>query len=126
MTATRGPFVPPPRPSEEDLLELREPYDLPGPEYPDLWLPGRPEFVIDITQLRGLLPDQTPSLDQILENRVHPQRRLRARPGSRTMTTQNQALLHRPEMRGRLHKPSSPPSHFHWPRLQRSHSARYP
>ena len=67
MTATRGPFVPPPRPSEEDLLELREPYDLPGPEYPGLWLPGRPEFVIDITQLRGLLPDQTPSLDQILE-----------------------------------------------------------
>jgi hypothetical protein len=67
VTAARGPFVPPPRPSEEDLLELREPYDLPGPEYPDLWLPGRPEFVIDITQLRGLLPDQTPSLDQILE-----------------------------------------------------------
>jgi hypothetical protein len=67
VTATRGPFVPPPRPSEEDLLERREPYDLPGPENPDRWLPSRPEFVIDITQLRGLLPDQTPSLDQILE-----------------------------------------------------------
>ena len=34
MTATRGPFVPPPRPSEEDLLELREPYDLPAPNIP--------------------------------------------------------------------------------------------
>lgn len=112
MTATRGPFVPPPRPSEEDLLELREPYDLPGP-------------VIDITQLRGLLPDQTPSLDQILETGSTrsggSEPDLEAEP-----LPQNQALLHRTKMRGRLHKPSSPPSHFHWPRLQRSHSARYP
>jgi hypothetical protein len=63
----RRPFVPQPRASEEDLLELRDPYDLPGPEYPDQWLPVRPEYVIDVTQLWGLLPDQTPSLDQILE-----------------------------------------------------------
>ena len=67
MTTPRRPFVPLPRPSQENLLELREPYDIPIPEYPDPWLPGRPEYVIDINQLPGLLPDQTPSLDQILE-----------------------------------------------------------
>jgi hypothetical protein len=63
----RRPFVPQPRPSQEDLLELRDPYDLPGPEYPDPWLPGRPEFVIDTAEFPGLLPDQAPSLGQILE-----------------------------------------------------------
>ena len=66
MTTPRRPFVPQPRPSEEDLLELRDPHDLPGSGYPDPRLPGRPEYVIDITQLWGLLPDQAPS-DQILE-----------------------------------------------------------
>ena len=67
MTTPRRPFVPQPRPSQEELLELREPYDLPGPEFPDPWLPGRPAFVIDITQLPGLLPDRAPSPGQILE-----------------------------------------------------------
>jgi hypothetical protein len=61
------PFIPQPRLSEEDLLELREPYDLPGPEYPDRWLPGPPRFVIVIAQLRGLQPDQPPSLAELLE-----------------------------------------------------------
>lgn len=61
------PYVPQPRPSEEDLRELREPYDLPTPEYPDRWLPGPPGPVIVIAQLRGRWPDQPLSLDEILE-----------------------------------------------------------
>jgi CBS domain len=60
-------FVPQPRPSAEDLLELREPYDLPGPEYPDRWLPGPPRSVIVIAQLGGLHPDQPPSLAELLD-----------------------------------------------------------
>jgi len=67
VTTPHRPFVPRPRPSQENLLELREPYDIPSPESPDPWPPGRPEYVIDVTQLWGLLPDQTPSPDQILE-----------------------------------------------------------
>ena len=48
------PRVPQPRPSEEDLAELWEPPDdLPVPEYPDRWLPGRPEYVIVENQPRG-------------------------------------------------------------------------
>ena len=49
------------------MLELRDPYDLPVPEYPDRWLPGRPEHVIVVDQLRGLQPDQPPSLAELLE-----------------------------------------------------------
>ena len=61
-------YVPHPQPSEEDLLELREPYDLPVPEYPDpCWLPRRPEYVVVINQLAGLRPDQPPSLTELLE-----------------------------------------------------------
>ena len=67
MTTPDRPFVPLPRPSQENLLELREPYDIQSPEYPDPWPPGRPEYVINVTQLWGLLANQTPSLDQILE-----------------------------------------------------------
>jgi len=63
------PFIPHPQPSEEDLLELREPDDLPFPEYPDRWLPGRPEYVIVVDQLRGLQPRQPPSLAELLETR---------------------------------------------------------
>jgi hypothetical protein len=63
----RGPrpaasFVPHPQPSEENLLELREPYDVGGPEYPEHWLPGlpgRPASVIVIAQLPGLRPEQS-------------------------------------------------------------------
>jgi hypothetical protein len=44
---TATPFIPQLQPSEEDLLELREPYDQPTPEYPDpCWLPRRPDYVI--------------------------------------------------------------------------------
>jgi hypothetical protein len=70
VTTPRKPFVPSPRPSEEDLRELRDPflYDLPGPEYPDPWLPGPPGLHFDITQVRSPLPGQAPSLDQILES----------------------------------------------------------
>ena len=60
-----NPFVPQPRPSEEDLRELWEPDDQLGPEYP--WLPGRPGFVVVIDQLRGRWPDQPPSLAELLE-----------------------------------------------------------
>jgi hypothetical protein len=61
-------FVPHPQPSQEDLLELREPYDLPVPEYPDpCWLPRRPEFVAVISQLPGQRPDQPLSLAELLE-----------------------------------------------------------
>jgi hypothetical protein len=61
-------FIPYPQPSEEDLLELREPYDLPTPEFPDpCWLPRRPEFVAAVDQIRGRRPDQPLSLAEILE-----------------------------------------------------------
>jgi hypothetical protein len=61
------PFIPHPQPSKEDLLELREPHDLPLPEYPDRWLPGRPDHVIVVNQLRGWQPGQPPSLAELLE-----------------------------------------------------------
>ena len=60
-------FIPHPQPSEEVLLEMREPYDLPVPEYPDRWLPRRPEYVVVVDQLRGQWPDQPLSLTEILE-----------------------------------------------------------
>jgi hypothetical protein len=63
------PFTRHAQPSEEDLLELREPYDLPLPEYPDHWLPRRPDYVIVVNQLRGLQPGQPPSLAELLETR---------------------------------------------------------
>lgn len=61
------PYIPHPQPSQEDILELREPYDLPMPEYPDRWLPGRPEYVIVVNQLRGWQPSQPSSLAECLE-----------------------------------------------------------
>lgn len=67
---TATPFIPQLRPSEEDRLELREPYDLPVPEYPDrCWLPRRPEYVVVVDQLRGRWPDQPLSLAEALETR---------------------------------------------------------
>jgi hypothetical protein len=49
----------------EEWRELWEPPDHLRPDYPDYgWLPRRPEFVIDVTQLWSLLPDQAPSHDQ--------------------------------------------------------------
>lgn len=59
-------FDPHQQPSEEDLLELREPYNLPMPEYP--WLPGPPKFVVVLDQRRDLSPDQPRSLFEILES----------------------------------------------------------
>jgi hypothetical protein len=64
---TAAPRIPQPQPSKEDILELREPYDLPVPEYPDPWLPRRPEYVIVVDQLRGWQPGQAPSLAELLE-----------------------------------------------------------
>ena len=66
-TPQPAPFIPHAQPSQEDILELREPYDLPVPEYPDRWLPGRPKFAIVIDELRGRLPGQPPSLAELLE-----------------------------------------------------------
>lgn len=65
-----APFVPSMRPSEEDLLELRDPYyDQGGPEYPAQWLPGlpgRPVSWVVIAELPGLRPDQPSILDKFL------------------------------------------------------------
>ena len=46
-----GPFVPSMRPSEEDLLELRDPYGIEEllPERPDGWPHRPPEYVIVLT-----------------------------------------------------------------------------
>jgi hypothetical protein len=40
------PFIPHQQPSEEDLLELRDPYGLELPERPDGWPVRPPEYVI--------------------------------------------------------------------------------
>ena len=55
------PPIPGPRPGEKDLPETAEPYDPPFPD--DCWLPGRPEYVIVVDQLRGW----PPSLAEFLE-----------------------------------------------------------
>jgi hypothetical protein len=61
------PLVPNPRPPEQDLHELRDPYDLP---FPDRWPAGRrPEYVIVVDQLRDRQPGQPPSLAELLETR---------------------------------------------------------
>ena len=56
------PATPHPQASEEDLAELREPYDLPFPD--DRWPQGRPAYAIVVAQLRGWQP---PSLAELLE-----------------------------------------------------------
>jgi hypothetical protein len=61
------PRIPHPQPSNEDIRELREPHDLPAPEYPSPWLPRRPDHVIVVDQLRGWQPGQPPSLAELLE-----------------------------------------------------------
>jgi hypothetical protein len=69
---TARPFDPHAGPSEEDILELREPYDLATPEYPDRWLPGlvgrRPEYFVVVDQRRPRQPGQPPSLNELLES----------------------------------------------------------
>ena len=47
---TAGPFIPHQQPSEEDILELREPYDFEIPERPDGWPIRPPEFVIVVAE----------------------------------------------------------------------------
>ena len=59
-----APRIPDPRPPEQDLRDLRDPYDLP---FPDRWPPGRPDYVIVVDQLRGWQPGQPASLAEILE-----------------------------------------------------------
>ena len=61
-----APLVPEPRPPEQDLRELSDPYDLP---FPDRWPAGRPEFVIVVDQLRDWQPGRPPSLAELLETR---------------------------------------------------------
>jgi hypothetical protein len=62
-----GPRVPAPRPGDRDLHEIQDPYDLPFPDLPDRWPPGRPKYVIVVDQLRDWQPGQPPSLAELLE-----------------------------------------------------------
>ena len=59
------PSIPHPQMSEEDLAELKEPYDLPFPD--DRWPQGRPTSWIAVDQLRGWQPGGPPSLAELLE-----------------------------------------------------------
>jgi hypothetical protein len=63
--ASRAPDDPGPR--RRDMREMNDPYDLPFPDPPDRWPPGRPEFVIVVDQLRDWRPGQPPSLAELLE-----------------------------------------------------------
>ncbi len=62
-----GPLVPHPRHGDRDMHEMKEPYDLPFPDYSDRWPPHRPEYVIVVDQLRDWQPGQPPSLAELLE-----------------------------------------------------------
>jgi hypothetical protein len=64
-----GRHVPDPRPGEQDMREMKDPYDLPFPDPPDRWPPGRPRYVIVVDQLRDWQPGQPPSLAELLETR---------------------------------------------------------
>jgi hypothetical protein len=61
-----GPAAPDPRPSEENLRELREPDDLGIRGFGDGWPQYRPEYAIVIDQIRGT--GAPPSLAELLEN----------------------------------------------------------
>jgi len=58
-------LVPDPRPPQQDLRDLSDPYDLPFPD--DYRPPRRPEYVIVVDQLRGWQPGQPKSLAELLE-----------------------------------------------------------
>jgi hypothetical protein len=63
------PFVPHQQPSEEDLRELRDPYDLEFPERPDGWPIRPPEYVIVIAAsdwYKEHFPAAGPSLEDAL------------------------------------------------------------
>jgi hypothetical protein len=62
---TRQSPITRPRPAERELAETAEPYDLPFPD--DQWLPGRPEYVVVVDQLRDRQSVQPPSLAELLE-----------------------------------------------------------
>jgi hypothetical protein len=49
------------------MQEMTDPYDLPFPDPPDRWPPGRPGYVIVVDQLRDWQPRQRPSLAKLLE-----------------------------------------------------------
>ena len=70
-----GPAAPDPRPSQEDLRELRDRDDLGFPGFGDGWPQRRPEYAIVIDQIRGT--GAPPSLAELLENLAartpHPQ-----------------------------------------------------
>ena len=61
---------------------MKDPYDLPFPDLPDPWPPGRPRYVIVVDQLRDWQPGQPPSLAELLETgRTHaPEPDLEAEP----------------------------------------------
>lgn len=62
-------LVPDPRPGDRDMCEMKDPHDLPFPDPPDHWSPGRPEYVIVVDQLRDWQPGLPPSLAELLETR---------------------------------------------------------
>jgi hypothetical protein len=64
-----GRLVPDPRPGDNDMREMKDPYDLPFPDLPDRRPPGRPGYVIVVDQLHDWQPDQPPSLAELLETR---------------------------------------------------------
>jgi hypothetical protein len=49
------------------MHEMQDPYDLPFPDPPDRWPPGRPMYVIVVDQHRDWQPGQPPSLAELLE-----------------------------------------------------------
>ncbi len=71
---TDAPLVPDPRPGDRDMREMKDPDDLPFPDLPDRWPPGRPKFVIVVDQLRDWQPARPPSLAELLETRPAPAR----------------------------------------------------
>jgi len=62
-----GPHVPAQRPADMDMREMQDPYDLPFPDFPGRWPPGRPEYAIVVDQLRGWQPGGPPSLAELLD-----------------------------------------------------------
>jgi hypothetical protein len=61
-----GPAAPDPRPSEENLRELRDPDDLAIRGLSDDWPQYRPKFAFVLDQIRGT--GAPPSLAELLEN----------------------------------------------------------
>ena len=62
-----GPQVLAQRPADTEMREIQEPCDLPFPDFPDRWPPGRPEYAIVVDQLRGWQPGGPPSPAELLD-----------------------------------------------------------